>query len=142
MTHSNYIMPTPVPEARRLDFLPAMFGRYFMPGETALFNAAACYFDGYAGGLWDFYEAGDIRYAVPAQRDRWAVSVPGNYFEGEVSADAAGIIASMFALNAMAGFAHQRGDGDATDTLSDAYHALRHYACEHPEARAILAAID
>ncbi|MGF6986521.1 hypothetical protein QFZ99_006062 [Paraburkholderia atlantica] len=142
MTNPHYTLPTLVPEQRRMDFLPAMFDRYFLPGETALFNAAACYLGGYQGGLWDFYEAGDVRYAVPIQTDRWAVSVPGNYFEGEVSADAAGIICSMFALNAMAAFAHERRDGEATDFLADAYHALRRYACEHPEARAILSAID
>ncbi|MGF6957982.1 antirestriction protein [Paraburkholderia youngii] len=143
MTNRKFTPATKVAEASRMRFLPAMFGTsYFLTGETSLFNSAYHYLPDYGGGMWEFYEAGAVRYAVPVARDRWRVCVPGNYFDGEMSADAAGIMLSLFALNAMAMFAHERHDDAATDFLSDAYHALRHHACDHPEHRLILKAID
>ncbi|MGF6981401.1 hypothetical protein QFZ99_000877 [Paraburkholderia atlantica] len=133
-----------ISESRRLDFMPDMFGpRHFIPGESMLYGFANGLLPDYDGGLWTFHRVSNgARFAAPPERERWRVVVAGNYTDREVSTEAAGIILSLFALGAMAERASARDDGAATDFLCDRYYELRAYACEHPEYRAILAAID
>ncbi|CAM3404692.1 antirestriction protein [Paracoccus aminovorans] len=58
-----------------------------------------------------------------------------NGYGGEVSAGAAGIIATLFA------FSHLSFSFDS-DGLADGFARLYAYATDHPEAREILLAID
>jgi hypothetical protein len=136
---------SPVPENHRLKFLPRMFGdAYFLNGESLLFNVAGRLLPDYDGGYWEYFDrpGGAVHFAAPADRQQWRVCVAGNYFDREVSTESAGIIVSLFALNAMAERAAGRGDGPGTDFLCDRYYELRAYAVTHPEHAAILAAID
>ena len=59
---------------------------------------------------------------------------PGNYFNDEMSADAAGIVATLYALN---DFAEQIGPA-----FGEKHRQLYDYIESHPEAEAIYAAID
>jgi hypothetical protein len=59
----------------------------------------------------------------------------GNYYQGEMSADAAGITASLFSINELA-------NRTSDDSLINAYHLLLDFAREHEEAQEILSAID
>ena len=59
--------------------------------------------------------------------------------DAEARADAAGIVATLFALGQLA--AEAEGT-DAGDVLIDRYHFLRDFAKTHAEAGAIFAAID
>src|SRR3546814_15530527 len=57
----------------------------------------------YGGGFWEFYErGGEPLYLAPKSQDRLRISWDGNGYEGEVSADAAGIIATLFTLSDLA----------------------------------------
>lgn len=74
-------------------------------------------------------------YMAPDLKNPVLLAVDGNGFEGEMSPDAAGIVASLFALCSLAAQTEE-------DQHIELYHALRAYALEHAEARLILAAID
>ena len=63
------------------------------------------------------------------------VCVDTNGFEGQMSADAAGITACLFALSHLS-FQIQH------ESIASHFHRLRNFALEHAEASAILAAID
>ena len=60
--------------------------------------------------------------------DRPEIEVDGNGFRGELSADAAGIVANLFALGQLAA---EAADTDAGDALIDRYHFLRGF-CSQP----------
>src|SRR5690606_1266052 len=93
---------TRVPEYRRMDFLPRLFGpRLLIVGEHAVFHfMEALSPDDYGGGLWDFYElAGQPLYLVPTSKPRYRLLCDGNGCEGEVSADAPGITATRCAFS-------------------------------------------
>lgn len=140
------IIALPVPENRRLNFLPHMFGSlpmYFIGGENLLYSIARQMFSAYDGGSWTYCKAANgAHFATPPAREQWCISVAGNGYSGEVSTEAAGIIVSLFALGAMAERAHGRGDSQGLDFLADRYYELREFAKAHPEARAIFKAID
>lgn len=76
---------------------------------------------------------------APEHDGRLRIEVDGNGFAGELSADAAGIVATLFALNQLC--AELAGTADA-DALIDRYHHLAAFASEHAEAAAIYRAID
>ncbi|MFC7706333.1 antirestriction protein [Plastorhodobacter daqingensis] len=129
---------TRVPDNRRMDFLPRLFGpRLLIIGEHTVFHfmETLCPSD-YGGGLWDFYELdGQPLYLGPTSKPRYRLFCEGNGFEGEVSADAAGIIATLFA------FSHLSFRYD-DDELAEGYGRLYDYATIHAEAAAIYQAID
>jgi hypothetical protein len=60
-----------------------------------------------------------------------------NGFEGELSADALGIAACLYAYSHLS-----FGQGQFAETCARHYHLLRDYMLAHPEAKAILGAID
>lgn len=90
----------------------------------------------YGGGFWDFYEL-DCKplYLVPTSKPRYRIAWDTNGYEGEVSADAAGIIATLFALSHLS-FRFE------SDLLTEGYSRLYDHAAEHSEAAEIFQAID
>ena len=127
-------------------FLPRVFGNVLrgLEVESRVFSAARRLFEQYRGGSWDFVKIAGGGYMAPSGEAtrRLRVSVNSNGFDGELSFDAAGVVATMFAINGAIMAAHDRGDDAAQEVLCDRYYALRDYAIEHPEHRAILGAID
>jgi len=91
----------------------------------------------YKGGFWHFYELsnGGAYLAPQMGKEKVTVRVLGNGFEGEMTPDAAGITACLFALSHLS-FQVQ------TETISNHFYQLREFALEHAEGRAILRAID
>lgn len=129
---------TRVPDDRRMEFLPRLFGRHLLIiGEHTVFRFMETLSPGdYGGGLWDFYElGGQPLYLAPTSKPRYRLFCEGNGFEGEVSADAAGIIATLFAFSYLS-FRHD------DDELAEGYGRLYAYAADHPAASAIFQAID
>ena len=128
---------TIVPDDKRMDFLSRLFGeRHFFMGEMRLYDWMSQLSPDYRGGFWTFYDlAGEPLFLAPASTARVRICCRGNGYEGEVSAEAAGIIATLFTLSHMS-IASQ------DDGLADAYFRLLDYASRHPEAAEILSAID
>ncbi|MFZ1348011.1 MAG: antirestriction protein [Tabrizicola sp.] len=129
---------TLVPEERRMAFLPALFSPALMLiGERAVYQFMSWLApDDYMGGLWHFHERdGRPLFLSPDADKRFRIFCETNGYMGEVSAEAAGIIATLFALSHLS-FQHE------ADQLSEAYMRLYEFAGEHPEGGEIFKAID
>ena len=119
-----------------MGFLPAFFGQAMMIGEGLVYCWMRNLSEDYQGGYWDYFKLSNGGfYMAPRTSKKFRVLVAGNYFEGELSADAAGIVATLYALCELA-------NRTASDRIVDLYHLLRDYASEHPDAGQIFAAID
>jgi hypothetical protein len=93
----------------------------------------------YEGGMWEFYQLSNGGFymaprVVPTDKMFW-LEVHGNHFENYVTADAAGVIACMFALCAMSEITED-------DAVISNFHLLREFISYHPESAKIWAAID
>ena len=89
----------------------------------------------YDGGYWKFYDLSNGGfYIAPADEKKMWLTWPGNYFNDEMSADAAGIVVTLYALN---DFAEQ-----ISPAFGEKHRQLYDYIESHPEAQAIYAAID
>lgn len=135
------LVATEVAEDNRLLFFPALFGpRLMLRGEAIVYGWMRKLSPDYTGGLWNFYTLNNGGYYLaPAAPDRLTITVDGNGFEGELSADAAGIVATLFALCQLAA---QHVDTEAGDKFAEHYHQLRDFVYTHAEAGAIFRAID
>lgn len=125
-----------VPEGRRMEFLPSKFGvTAMLKVETAVFAWMERLCPTYIGGYWNFVELSNGgAYMVPSSAKFFNVCVDGNGFEGRVSADTAGVIATAFALNGLIWQGH--------DKLSEKYEQLLDYISHHPDQIAIRRALD
>ncbi|WP_175658210.1 antirestriction protein [Burkholderia vietnamiensis] len=138
------VTATAVPEADRLKFMPDVFGpKIMMHAEALLYHYARCFApDDYSGGMWEFYKLSNgSGYAAPTTPERYNLSVSGNGFEGSMSADAAGIVFTLFAMNSMCFELHGK-DEALGELMAERWHALREFAAQHAEARSIFRAID
>lgn len=137
---SNRIIATEVPESRRLGFMPEAFTpRMMMRAEGLVFHQASLLAQSYSGAYWDFFTLSNGGfYLAPRSDRRFEVQVEGNGFESDVSADAFGIIVTLFVYGALVWV----DDEALREKYSDHYHQLRAFAVEHDEGGAILRAID
>ncbi|OHV77232.1 antirestriction protein [Rhizobium sp. LCM 4573] len=129
---------TVVPEERRQEFLPTLFGRSrLIVAENAVYTSMGWLSPlDYGGGFWDFYEhEGKPLFLAPKSRSRFRITGEITGFQGEVSAEAAGIIATLFAFSHLS-FHYQ------SEHLSKGYGRLYAYSTDHPEAAEIFQAID
>lgn len=131
------IVATLVPEDKRLSILPDFFGfAQMLRAEALAYGWMSKLSIDYTGGHWHFYKLDNGGfYMAPSEDKPWRIAVNGNGYEGTVSADAAGIIATLFMLG-------QLSQELRTDAVAEAYHALLDFATEHAEQAAILNAID
>ena len=131
------VLATLVPDAQRLDFLPRHFGRQMMTVEQHLYSRLSELSQDYTGGYWNFYDLSNGGcYLAPTAPDQFRFIVEGNDFEGTLSADAAGITATLFTFSEVAfRFPH-------VGVLSTRFQQLRDFAAAHGEAGLIFRAID
>lgn len=125
-----------VPEKDRMDFLPGFFGARFMSyGENLVYHWMTALSRDYNGGLWNYYTlANGGFYMAPETNTEFGV-VAENYFEGKLSADAAGIVSTLYALGALAARTQ-------IDRFTELYHLLLDYGRQHVEWSSIRSAID
>lgn len=137
-TEAHTITATEVSDDVRFAVLPKHF-RNFVTAENLLFQFARMLIEGYDGGYWRFYELsnGGCYFAIGEGPMR--IESP-NGFARHVSADAAGAIVSLFMLSHLAMMLHDRNE--YSDHVSERFHLLRAYVKQHPEADAILSAVD
>jgi len=123
----------------RASHTAALFGINFpMRLEPAIFTIAGRLSQDYSGGLWLFHAlCNGGFYMAPQSEGRFRVSAE-NGFEGEMSADALGITACLYAYSQLS----FTGEGAFQETCVEQFHLLRAFALDHAEADAIFAAID
>lgn len=112
------------------------FGSYAVIVEINIYALMDMLSPDYSGGSWRFYELSNGGfYMVPLELERYRVRCAGNFYDGEMSADAAGITACLFAFSRLS-FKPE------LDYLTEYYHALYDYMDGQEEAGEIMAAID
>lgn len=132
------ITNTIVPESERLAFVDRLFGiQYVTKLEPTVFSMTEHLAPDYTGGYWEFHDLGSGAFYMAVRFDtEFAISCENGY-EGMLSPDALGICACLYA------FSHLSfGSGPFAQKCAEQYQLLREYAFEHPEAKAILQAID
>lgn len=133
---SSAIVAREVEENERLQMLPRHFGRDMLTVEYAIFAFMRKLSAQYTGGYWTYYELSNRGfYMTPQSGSRFLIAVDTNDFAGEMSSDAAGITACLFALSHLSFQVRN-------DQIAEHFHFLRDFALEHTEASVILAAID
>ena len=129
-----------VAEDARLEFYPSFLGKYFMAGENLLYVHADRFVKGYTGGYWNFYTLSNGGFfAALASDEKQHLVIPDNYCSEVMGAEAAGVTLTLMMLGRLL---CARIPESESERLTDLYHKLRAYALEHPEAQAILTAID
>ena len=128
----------PVPEDRRMAVVEKLFGIHFpLQLEPVIYGITEKIAEDYDGGYWDFHTLSNGGfYMAPSGDDVFHVTCD-NMFEGDLSADALGITACLYAYSNLS-FA----DGRFARVCACHYHRLREYMLEHPEVREILGATD
>lgn len=142
---------------QRQDVPVKLFGGLTFPFlvEPTIFNSAALLVPTYRGGYWEMVQLSNEGFYMapanptpvnsqPADTDSYAVTSPNGY-EGQLTPDALGICACLYAYSYLSFPRGQQGEGEWTslqETCSHQYHLLREYAMDHPEALKILAVID
>ena len=124
-----------VPPKERIGTLPRHFGRNCMIVEDAIYSWMDELASQYRGGFWQFYELANGGFYMAPTYDGLLIEVAGNGYQGRMSADAAGLVACLFAFSHLS---FRIKD----DMFSHHYQQLLPFAAEHPEASAIFAAID
>jgi hypothetical protein len=122
-------------DTERMGCLPAIAGIRCVMLENAIYDAMQTICGSYHGAYWDFYKLSNGGfYMAPRLEQTFKLSCP-NYFEAEVSANTAGVIATAMAYSELsflkggACFAH-------------AYSLLNDFIFQHKEAGFIRAALD
>ena len=114
-----------IPLRQRMSFLPNLFSSYFLSGESFVFGFMDKYARGYNGAHYDFIKVENG--AMYLQPDgEYFLSLP-NYFNESISGDICGIIATLYALNAMIHKAHVKEHDSALHFLIKKYNELNDY---------------
>ena len=124
---------------KRIQHTAALFGLNFpLHLEPFVYAITGNIADDYNGGYWEFYELSNGGfYMAPHSDSRFNVSCE-NGFEGQLSGDALGIAACLYAYSNLS----FRSKNGFDETCAQQYHWLRDYMLDYPEAAAILGAID
>jgi hypothetical protein len=131
------VTATLVPDSERLDFVPRHFGWQSMRVGQHLFSRLSTLSCDYRGGFWQFWDLSNGGcYLAPTKPAHFRLIVDGNGFDGTLSADATGVVASLFTLGELS-FSFPEVELYATR-----FHQLRDFAADHLERRSIFRAID
>ena len=137
-TSSNIITRKLVPEDLRIAVTAELFGLNFpLRLEPFVYGITERLSKDYRGGFWDFYQLSNGGFYMCPHSDKAFRVCAENGFEGQLSADALGITACLYA-NSTLSF-----NGDAfAELCAEQYHLLREYMYGHAEVGSILQAID
>lgn len=140
-TESLPITQSVVVESERLQILPKYLGRYMLAFESEVYTQMSRLCESYEGGYWEYYELSNHGFFMATGETGEKVSLcnTGNWFQGSMSAEAAGIVVCLFALNSLL---YRFEDQRDIERLYHLYDALRAFAGEHDESRLIYRAID
>jgi hypothetical protein len=90
----------------------------------------------YTGGEWAFFELSNGGFYMTPPGECLRIGISSNGYEGRMTADAAGITVSLFAMS------HLSFEYPSFEIFARHFHLLRDFALGHAEAAQIFAAID
>ncbi|WP_199097152.1 antirestriction protein [Dyella sp. ASV21] len=130
------VTATVVPDEKRLAFLPEKLPGAYLKFENTCYAVLDTQAADYHGGMWNFYDLSNGGfYIAPADYETLHIEVMTNGYEGTMSGDAAGIVASLCAINHLC----WRQPSEHHNRM---FYALRDFARQHAESAAIFGAID
>jgi hypothetical protein len=137
-TSLNLVTRDLVSEDQRMSVTERLFSIYYpMRLEPVVFGITEKMSKDYTGGYWDFYTLSNGGfYTAPSGDDIFHVTCD-NMFEGDLSADALGITACLYAYSHLS-FSNSR----FARVCACHYHRLREYSFQHPEVKFIVQATD
>ena len=126
-------------DAQSVNYTGRVFGLHFpFRLEPAICGFARELSRDYTGGQWRFFGLSNGGfYMAPRSEARFRV-IAENGFEGEMTGDAFGLTACLYALSHLS----FGGTGSFTKSCAEHFHLLREYALDHVYAAAIFAAAD
>jgi hypothetical protein len=128
-----------IPEDQRLSHVERLFGLNFpMQLEPVIYGITDRMAKDYNGGYWNFYTLDNSGFYMAPDDDQVYELNCLNYWQGNLSADALGITACLFAYSNLS-FSRE---GKFPRECARHYHLLREFIYEHPEVASILAATD
>lgn len=137
MTTAVATKPALINDKDRLNFLPAFVGPAYLAFENHVYQWMKRLCADYNGGYWDFYSLnGKPGFMAPQDEDSFHLRCDGNFFDDQVSAEAAGIIVCIFALGSVF------ESNPNLEILVERRDRLIDFAATHAEARQIFRAID
>lgn len=109
------------------NFLPALFGRSYLRGESTVYAAMEKASRDYAGGMWSYCVTPQgHRYMRPKVEKRYRMlGIGGNGSQTTMSADGAGIAITLLVLNRLGWHEHANGNDTAAAQLFDNAAALQ-----------------
>jgi hypothetical protein len=137
-TTLNLVTRELVPDGQRMAVTERLFGIHFpLKLEPVIYGITDRMTEDYSGGYWDFHTLSNGGFYMAPSDVRVFRVTCDNMFEGDLSADALGITACLYAYSHLS-----FSDGRFARVCARHYHRLREYMFEHPEVRAILGATD
>lgn len=120
----------------RMLCLPAIAGVRCVLLETTIYDTLRRLSIDYGdGGYWHFYKLSNGGFYMAPDADKPFRIVNENYFEGEVSANTAGLIACAAAYTDLSFLS-------SAECFINAYYRLSDFIFQHPDAAMIRAALD
>jgi hypothetical protein len=105
--------------------------------EQTVFTQMRTLCETYNGGYFDFFDLSNGGcFLALAESEPIRIQVGGNGYSGQLSAEAVGVVATLFALSQLS-FRHSN-----VERFAERFHQLREFALTHAEAREIFRAID
>jgi hypothetical protein len=137
-TSLNLVTRELVPEDQRMAITEKFFGPNFpMKLEPVIYGITDRMADAYSGGYWDFYTLSNGGFYMAPSDDRVFHVTCDNMFEGDLSADALGITACLYAYSHLS-----FSNGRFARVCAAHFYHLREYMFEHASARQIIQAND
>ena len=138
-TETTIVTRTLLEGEERISHTEALFGLTFpLKLEPTIYGITDRIAPAYCGGFWRFWRLGNGGfYMAPDSEARYQAHCM-NYWEGELSADALGIVSCLTAYSHLS----FGGPEEFAWDCAKHYHLLREYVCEHAEVAGILGAID
>lgn len=123
----------------RIKHTADLFGiRFPLNIEPAIYSVTRNIAAEYDGAYWEFYSLNNGGFYMAPSSDKLYEVICDNGFESQLSADALGITACLYAYSHLS-FSNNPA---FAEICANHYHWLRAYMLEHAEASAILGAID
>lgn len=139
MTCTATIFSELLGEQQRGAYTAKLFGIGFpLYVEPLVFNTAGNLSTDYSGGFWQFYALSNGGFYMAPRSEAPLHVICTNGYVGDMSADAFGVTACLYAFSQLSFTAK----GELAQTCTEQYHLLRDYMAEHSEVRDILAATD
>ena len=126
-----------IKEEDRSQHIDHLFGIDFpMILEPVIYTFAERLAENYNGSYWNFYELSNGGFYMAPNTDDLFLISSDNGYEDDMTADALGITACLYA------YSHMSFGSAIANTCNKHYHLLRDFIMDHVEAGTILAAID